>query len=68
MGQGTPTGERERILARLAALQRIKEEVAGRDRPAMFHSVLQLMKLESAALSRLECCPAQDDSASRTGQ
>lgn len=47
-------GERERIRARLEVLLRVKEGIAPDDRPAMFHAVLQLIKLESSALRRLE--------------
>ena len=53
--QPQPTlGERERIRARLEVLQRVQEGIAGHDRPAMRHAILQLMKLESGALRQLE--------------
>lgn len=64
----TDAGERERILARLAALHRIKEEVAGRNRPAMFHSVLQLINLETHSLRELERATLPHDGSSGVGR
>ena len=55
--------ERERVLARLAALHRIRERVAEADRPGLLHSISLLIKLETGSLQELELARrARDES------
>lgn len=53
------TDDRSRTLARLDVLQRLRQELERHDRPAMLHSIDQLIKLESGALRALEQRPSQ---------
>jgi hypothetical protein len=48
------TDERDRVVASLAVLHRMRDEATARNRPAMLHSVMQLIKLQTGALRQLQ--------------
>ena len=52
--QGTSmTDEQLRVLARIAALERLRDQAVAGDRPAMLHSVEHLLKGERELLRSL---------------
>jgi hypothetical protein len=49
---GHPGSDRKRTLARLAALQRLREHIRGNERSAMLESIEHLIDVEARSLQK----------------